>query len=411
MGLFDNVEMAPADPILGISTAFNACDNPKKVNLGVGAYRDENGKPWVLPTVRAAEEKLLQMQEQGKANHEYLGIDGIPEFYNAAVKLMLGDDCQPLKDGKLCTVQCLSGTGALRLGASVMQQFMPQSAIYIPNPTWGNHKKIFPRDGVQVKEYTYYDPATCGLNFAGMCADLKAMPPNSVVLLHACAHNPTGVDPTQDQWKEIANIMKAGKLVPMLDSAYQGFASGDFDKDAWPCRLFASEGFEMMLCQSFAKNMGLYGERTGAFTIICETKDIAVKMMSQIKPFIRTMYSSPPGHGAKIANIILNDPVTLAAWKAEVKSMADRIIQMRVELLAALTSIACPPPKGVANWTHVTSQIGMFTFTGLTEPQCKVLTEKYFIFLTMDGRVSMAGLNSEKCKYLAEAMKDAIESA
>lgn len=404
MSNFEDVEQAPVDTILGVGLAFKACTEPKKLNLGVGAYRDEAGNPWVLPTVKAAETQMLKMIDEGKLNHEYLTIDGIPAFYNAAVKLMFGEDCTPLKEGRVMTVQCLSGTGGLRLAASVISKYMPGSDIYIPNPTWGNHKAIFPRDGVSVKEYTYYDPKTCGLNFEGMCADLKAMPDKSVVLLHACAHNPTGVDPTQEQWKTILSICQEKKLFPLMDSAYQGFASGDFDKDAWPCRLFAESGLEMMLCQSFAKNMGLYGERTGAFSIVVAKPEMTKKMLSQVKIFIRTMYSSPPGHGANIASIILNDPVQLAAWKAEVKIMADRIILMRTKLSEALKANSTP-----GNWDHVLNQIGMFTFTGLTKDQVKYMTETHFIFLTPDGRISMAGLNEEKCKYLANAMKDAIE--
>ena len=239
-----------------------------------------------------------------------------------------------------------------------------------------------------------------------MCADLNKMKSGDVVLLHACAHNPTGVDPTEEQWKEIARIMKERGLVPLIDSAYQGFASGDFDKDAWACRYFAELGIELYLVQSFAKNMGLYGERTGLMTVICKDEDNAARLRSQIKPFIRTMYSSPPAHGARIAEQILNDPAQVTAWKAEVKIMADRIIKMRELLFQALKDNGCP-----GNWDHVVNQIGMFTFTGLNPEQVAILTEKHHIFLTKDGRISMAGLSESKCKYLADAMKDAIESA
>jgi len=227
-----------------------------------------------------------------------------------------------------------------------------------------------------------------------------------VVLLHACAHNPTGVDPTVEQWKEIAKVCVEGKLVPLLDSAYQGFASGDFDKDAWACRHFAELGIEMFLIQSFAKNMGIYGERTGAFTVICESKEVAAKLKSQLKIIIRTMYSNPPKNGAQIASTILNDPVALTAWKAEVKTMADRIIQMRQELYDGLKANGCP-----GSWEHVVNQIGMFTYTGLKPAQVEILTNKWHVYLTKDGRISMAGLSSPKCKYLADAMKDAVVSA
>uniref|UniRef100_A0A7S4G3Y9 aspartate transaminase n=1 Tax=Eutreptiella gymnastica TaxID=73025 RepID=A0A7S4G3Y9_9EUGL len=405
MSLFASVAMAPPDPILGVTQAWRADTSPDKLNLGVGAYRSEEGQPWVLPTVKDAEAELLKQQEAGKINKEYLPIDGIPEFYNASVKLMLGEDSAPIKEGRACIVQCLSGTGGLRLAAAVIGNYMKGKAIYIPNPTWGNHKAIFPQQGVEVKQYRYYKPATCGLDFEGMMEDLKAMPSGSVVLLHACAHNPTGVDPTEEQWKAIADVIKEKGLFPMMDSAYQGFASGDFDKDAWACRYFASLGVEMMLIQSFAKNMGLYGERTGTFTTICVDKDSADRLKSQIKILIRTMYSSPPAHGARIAALILNDPARLTAWKAEVKIMADRIINMRKELHAALLANGCP-----GTWDHVINQIGMFTFTGLKPGQVEHLTSKHHIYLTKDGRISMAGLNGPKVKYLADAMKDAITS-
>eukprot|EP00667_Euglena_gracilis_P017712 EG_transcript_18732 len=342
MSLFSEVVQAPVDPILGVTIAWRADPSPDKMNLGVGAYRGEDGKPWVLPTVKAAEEELLKRQEEGKVNKEYLPIDGVPEFYDKALLLMLGNDSTPIKEGRVCAVQCLSGTGGLRLGAAIIGRYLKGAAVYTPVPTWGNHNSIFPQEGIELKHYRYYDPATCGLDFKGMVEDLKAMPPRSVVLLHACAHNPTGVDPTEEQWKEIFSIVKEKELFPFLDSAYQGFASGDFDKDAMACRLFAESGLEMMLSQSFAKNMGLYGERCGTFSVVCKDKDSATRLKSQLKIVIRTMYSSPPGHGAYIASIILSDPAKLTAWKAEVKLMADRIIRMRQELYNALKANGCP---------------------------------------------------------------------
>jgi aspartate aminotransferase len=373
------------------------------MNLGVGAYRDEDGKPWVLPTVTAAEEELLRLQAQGKINHEYLSIEGHPDFYEKAVLLLLGNDSTPLKEGRATVVQCLSGTGGLRIGAAVLGRYMKGSAVYIPVPTWGNHNAIFPQEGVTVKPYRYYNAATCGLDFEGLLEDLNAMPPRSAVLFHACAHNPTGVDPTEDQWRTIAQVVKSRDLFPLLDSAYQGFASGDFDKDAFACRLFVELGIEMMVFQSFAKNMGLYGERAGTCTVICADKESAEKLKSQMKIIIRTMYSSPPGHGAYIASLILGDPARLAAWKAEVKLMADRIIRMRQELYAALKANGCP-----GSWEHVINQIGMFTFTGLKPKQVEYLTSQYHIYLTKDGRISMAGITSARVQYLADAIKGAV---
>uniref|UniRef100_F7GVX7 Aspartate aminotransferase n=1 Tax=Callithrix jacchus TaxID=9483 RepID=F7GVX7_CALJA len=348
-----HVEMGPPDPILGVTEAFKRDTNSKKMNLGVGAYRDDNGKPYVLPSVR-----------------------------------------------KFVTVQTISGTGALRIGASFLQRFFKFSRdVFLPKPSWGNHTPIFRDAGMQLQGYRYYDPKTCGFDFTGAMEDISKIPEQSVVLLHACAHNPTGVDPRPEQWKEIAAVVKKRNLFAFFDMAYQGFASGDGDKDAWAVRHFIEQGINVCLCQSYAKNMGLYGERVGAFTMICKDADEAKRVESQLKILIRPMYSNPPLNGARIAAAILNTPDLRKQWLQEVKGMADRIISMRTQLVSNLKK-----EGSTHNWQHISDQIGMFCFTGLKPEQVERLTKEFSIYMTKDGRISVAGVTSSNVGYLAHAI-------
>uniref|UniRef100_A0A2K5RIB9 Aspartate aminotransferase n=2 Tax=Cebidae TaxID=9498 RepID=A0A2K5RIB9_CEBIM len=348
-----HVEMGPPDPILGVTEAFKRDTNSKKMNLGVGAYRDDNGKPYVLPSVR-----------------------------------------------KFVTVQTISGTGALRIGASFLQRFFKFSRdVFLPKPSWGNHTPIFRDAGMQLQGYRYYDPKTCGFDFTGAMEDISKIPEQSVLLLHACAHNPTGVDPRPEQWKEIATVVKKRNLFAFFDMAYQGFASGDGDKDAWAVRHFIEQGINICLCQSYAKNMGLYGERVGAFTMICKDADEAKRVESQLKILIRPMYSNPPLNGARIAATILNTPDLRKQWLQEVKGMADRIISMRTQLVSNLKK-----EGSTHNWQHITDQIGMFCFTGLKPEQVERLTKEFSIYMTKDGRISVAGVTSSNVGYLAHAI-------
>nr|KAF6409954.1 glutamic-oxaloacetic transaminase 2 [Rousettus aegyptiacus] len=348
-----HVEMGPPDPILGVTEAYKRDTNSKKMNLGVGAYRDDNGKPYVLPSIR-----------------------------------------------KYVTVQTISGTGALRIGANFLQKFFKFSRdVFLPKPSWGNHTPIFRDAGLQLQGYRYYDPKTCGFDFTGAMEDISKMPQQSVLLLHACAHNPTGVDPRPEQWKEIAAVVKKNNLFAFFDMAYQGFASGDGNKDAWAVRHFIEQGINICLCQSYAKNMGLYGERVGAFTVICKDADEAKRVESQLKILIRPMYSNPPLNGARIASTILNSPDLRKQWLQEVKGMADRIIGMRTQLVSNLKK------EGSShNWQHITDQIGMFCFTGLKPEQVERLTKEFSIYMTKDGRISMAGVTSGNVGYLAHAI-------
>ncbi|ETN43308.1 uncharacterized protein HMPREF1541_02467 [Cyphellophora europaea CBS 101466] len=393
---FANVKEGPPDAILGITEAFKKDSFSEKINLGVGAYRDDQGKPYVLPSVREAEQKVV-----GKAlDKEYAGITGVPSFTKAAALLAYGPDSAAIKEDRIAITQSISGTGALRIGGAFLERFYPHGkAIYIPTPSWANHKAVFTDSGLDVKQYKYYNKDTIGLDFDGMVADLKAAPENSIVLLHACAHNPTGIDPTPEQWKQISQVVKEKGHFPFFDMAYQGFASGDTDKDAYPIRLFIEEGHQMVLAQSFAKNMGLYGERVGAFSVVCESAEEKKRLDSQIKILVRPLYSNPPVHGARIASEILNDPSLNKQWLGEVKGMADRIIKMRALLKENLQKLGSKQ-----NWDHITNQIGMFAYTGLKPEQMEVLAKEHSVYATKDGRISVAGITSANVKRLAESI-------
>jgi len=393
---WSGVEMGPPDAILGVSEAFKKDSNPKKMNLGVGAYRDDNGQPFVLPSVRKAE-KLIMDRE---LNKEYAPIGGEGDFCNESAKLAFGNDSSVVKDGRNVTIQGISGTGSLRVGTSFLSKWFPgNKVVYLPKPSWGNHTPIVKHSGIDVGAYRYYDAATCGLDFAGAMEDISKIPEGSIIMLHACAHNPTGVDPTPEQWKEMSAVIKARKLLPFFDMAYQGFASGDVDKDAFAVRQFLDEGHNILLSQSYSKNMGLYGERTGAFTVVCTDKEEAARVESQIKIIVRPLYSNPPRHGARIVTEILSNPEIRPEWLVDVKTMADRIITMRTQLKDGLAR-----EGSIKNWQHITDQIGMFCFTGMTPDQVAKITKDFSVYLTKDGRISVAGISSSNVDYLAHAM-------
>lgn len=396
------VVAGPPDPILGVTEAFKADKDPRKINLGVGAYRDENGKPYILGTVKKAEERITA----SRPDKEYLPITGLPEFNKRAALLAYGVDSVPLKQNAIAVTQSISGTGALRIGAAFLARHYPHSkTIYLPVPSWGNHTPVFRDSGLEVRGYRYFDKNTVGLDFEGLKADLQAAPEQSIVLLHACAHNPTGVDPTQEQWVQISDIVKERKLFTFFDMAYQGFASGSTARDAFAVRHFVSQGHQIALAQSFAKNMGLYGERVGAFSLTTADPSEKARVDSQLKILIRPLYSNPPLHGARIASTILADEALHVQWEGEVKGMADRIISMREKLYEMLTHDLKTPGE----WSHIKSQIGMFSFTGLTAPQTKVLAEKAHVYMTADGRISMAGLNTKNIEYFAQSVDAAVK--
>ncbi|XP_052003550.1 glutamic-oxaloacetic transaminase 2b, mitochondrial [Xyrauchen texanus] len=390
------VQMGPPDPILGVTEAYKRDTNLQKMNLGVGAYRDDNGKPYVLSCVRKAEALIASKM----LDKEYLPIGGLGDFTKACAELSMGPDSEVLKGKRNITVQTISGTGSLRVGANFLSRFHTVATdVYLPKPSWGNHTPIFRDAGMQLKSYRYYDPATCGFDFAGALDDISKIPEHSVIMLHACAHNPTGVDPRQEQWKELSAAIQKRKLLVFFDMAYQGFASGDIDRDAWAVRYFIEQGHNILLSQSFAKNMGLYGERVGGFTVVCADAEEAKRVESQLKILIRPIYSNPPMNGARIASTILNTPDLRSEWLDEVKSMANRIIRMREMLVANLKK------EGSShNWQHVIDQIGMFCFTGLKPEQVERLTKEFSVYMTKDGRISVAGVTSGNVGYLAHAI-------
>uniref|UniRef100_A0A0N5BSK1 Aspartate aminotransferase n=1 Tax=Strongyloides papillosus TaxID=174720 RepID=A0A0N5BSK1_STREA len=395
-GWFKDVPMGPPDAILGVTEAYKKDKNEKKINLGVGAYRDDQGKPWVLPSVRAAEKRIIEKE----LDKEYAGIAGIPEFTKKAAQLAFGEDSTILSEKRNATVQSISGTGALRVGSNFLSAFHSGPKVcYQPSPTWGNHVPVFKHAGVEVKQYRYYDKNTCGFDEKGCLEDISKIPQGSIILLHACAHNPTGVDPSFEQWQKMEEVIRSRNLYVFFDMAYQGFASGDILKDAQAVRYFAKKGHNLCLAQSFAKNMGLYGERVGAYTIVCPDKDEADRVMSQLKIQIRPVISNPPIHGARIATEILTDPSLKEQWLTDVKTMADRIISMRKQLKSLLEK-----EGSTRNWEHITNQIGMFCFTGISPEQVNKLTNDFSIYLTKDGRISVAGVSSKNVEYLAHAL-------
>lgn|ERR1711974_31107 len=385
----------PPDPILGVTQAFLKDTSPDKINLGVGAYRDDNNKPHVLPVVREAEKRVYE----GKLNHEYGPIVGLPPYPELAAKLILGEDSKAIADGRNATTQAISGTGACRLGADFLNRFQKGRAVYLPDPTWANHIPIFKDAGFEVKTYKYYDPATNGLNKEGFLGDIKNAPEGQIILLHACAHNPTGVDPDKDTWAELSDICKSRKHIVFFDCAYQGFASGDAERDAYAVRKFVEDGHDLMVAQSFAKNFGLYGERAGALSILGKNKAERDAIDSQLKIMIRPQYSNPPIFGARIVLTILGDKALTEQWKVEVKEMADRIIKMRHLLVEKLKEAGSK-----RNWQHIIDQIGMFCYSGLTPAEVESLAKDHHVYMVKSGRISMAGVTSSNVGYLAKAM-------
>ncbi|KAJ6361486.1 hypothetical protein OIU78_002008 [Salix suchowensis] len=425
--VFSHVVRGPEDPILGVTVAYNKDPSPVKLNLGVGAYRTEEGKPLVLNVVRKAE--LLLVNDRSRVK-EYLPITGLAEFNKLSAKLMFGANwlfliacllspptplsCSlPLPPLEIALQFKRTGlqlfNACLALVHCVLELNFWQNTIFngqytFPSQHGETIPKIFTLAGLSVKTYRYYDPATRGLNFQGLVEDLSSASSGAIVLLHACAHNPTGVDPTFQQWEQIRKLMRSKGLMPFFDSAYQGFASGNLDADAQPVRMFVADGGELLLAQSYAKNMGLYGERIGALSIVCKTADVAARVESQLKLVIRPMYSNPPIHGASIVAAILKNRDLYNEWTVELKAMADRIINMRQKLFEALRARGTP-----GDWSHIVKQIGMFTFTGLNSKQVSFMTKEYHIYMTSDGRISMAGLSSKTVPHLADAIHAAVK--
>eukprot|EP01099_Mayorella_cantabrigiensis_P005406 TRINITY_DN4324_c0_g1_i1.p1 TRINITY_DN4324_c0_g1~~TRINITY_DN4324_c0_g1_i1.p1 ORF type:complete len:410 (-),score=94.16 TRINITY_DN4324_c0_g1_i1:228-1457(-) len=404
MSFFEHVTEAPDDSILGLNLKYRADNSANKVDLGVGAYRDETGAPWVLPVIRKAEEKILGDTSLTK---EYLPIDGFAPFNFASRRVLFGEHLAEQLESLFVTAQTLSGTGSLRVGAEFIASNMgpAQKTIYISNPTWGNHNAIFTKAGLKVQSYRYLASNGTQLDLQGLLTDLDAVPAGSVILLHPCAHNPTGVDPTKEQWNQIVDLVQRKKLLPYFDSAYQGFATGDLDNDAYAIRLCAERKIELFASQSFAKNLGLYGERAGAFHVLTSSPTQARYVLSQLKIVIRPMYSNPPLHPARLVTAVLNNPESYEEWKGCLRTMSGRLIKMRHELHRKLIELKTP-----GNWDHIVTQVGMFSYTGLTEEQVNILVTKYHIYLLKNGRISLSGLNEKTVGYVAQAIHDAVTS-
>ncbi|XP_049576608.1 aspartate aminotransferase, cytoplasmic [Syngnathus scovelli] len=406
MSVFSDVPQAPPVAVFKLSADFRDDSHPQKVNLGVGAYRTDDSQPWVLPVVKKVERLIV---DDATLNHEYLPILGLPEFRSAASKVALGEDSAAIKEGRVGGVQALGGTGALRIGAEFLRRWYngvnnTATPVYVSKPTWENHNAVFADAGFKdVRPYRYWDAAKRGLDLSGLLDDLEKAPEGSIFVLHACAHNPTGTDPSPDQWKQMAEIMKRRNLFVFFDSAYQGFASGSLEKDAWAIRFFVSQGFELFVAQSFSKNFGLYNERVGNLTVVARDADNLGRILSQMEKIVRTTWSNPPSQGARIVSKTLNCPELFAEWQGNVKTMADRVLLMRDQLKSKLQALGTP-----GTWDHITQQIGMFSFTGLNPNQVAFMIKEKHVYLMASGRINMCGLTSKNLDYVAQAIHDAV---
>ncbi|CAL4060896.1 unnamed protein product, partial [Meganyctiphanes norvegica] len=403
---FSEITQAPPIEVFAVMKSFTDDANPKKVNLSVGGCDASQAAPWCHLELR----RRVRSRQGAKLGAQTINphYPFLPAFPHAACvpSRSLRSLTQPARaeSVRATGIQTLSGTGGLRVAADFLHSILKHNTFYYSTPTWGNHRLIFLNAGfTEAKQYRYWDEKTKGLDFAGWVEDLRNAPENSVIIMHACAHNPTGVDPTMDQWKEIADVCEERKLFPLFDSAYQGFASGDLDKDAQAIRYFASRGFEMLITQSFAKNFGLYNERVGNMVILVKDPAVIVPMRSQITLIVRGNYSNPPNHGARIVSRVLNDPARFQQWRDHILTMSGRIKEMRTGLRERLEKLGTP-----GTWGHITDQIGMFSFTGLTAVQAKHLADKYSIYLLSSGRINICGLTTGNIDYVAEAINDAV---
>ena len=396
--LFADVHLAPRDPILGITEAYNADANPRKVNLGVGVYCNDEGKVPLLECVKRAEREIT-----AKATpRTYLPIDGLPAYDKSVQQLLLGSDGELIATGRVVTVQALGGTGGLRVGADFLRKFLPQASVAISDPSWENHRALFEGAGFEVRTYPYYDAATHGLAFEAMRQSLDAMAPGTIVVLHACCHNPTGVDPTPAQWDEILRAVRARGLVPFLDLAYQGFGAGT-EADAGVVRRFAATPGPLFVSNSFSKSFSLYGERVGALTVVAASRDEAARVLSQLKRVVRANYSNPPTFGGQIVSLVLGNPELRELWEIELGGMRERIREMR-ELLVRKLAERAPGH----DFAFVREQRGMFSYSGLDKAQVGRLREEFSVYAIDTGRICVAALNSKNIDYVADAIASVL---
>ncbi|QMW28328.1 hypothetical protein AFCA_003881 [Aspergillus flavus] len=401
---FEAASYIPPDAIFALTAEYNADTFAQKVNLGQGTYRDENGQPWVLPSVQKARGTLLSKG----LNHEYLPILGLQTFRNEATKLALGSEIYDKKQSQLAICQSLSGTGALHLAGLLLRSVRsPLPKVYIPSPTWSNHGQVFSSLGFQCETFQYYDAEKRDIDIEAYYSALRAAEPNSVVIIHACAHNPTGCDPSKEQWKQIGLIMKERKLFPLFDAAYLGFNSGNVDDDAFAMRYFINElQMEAGGCLSFAKNMGLYGERVGCLFFAAGTEKAATNTQSVLEMLQRSEVSNPPAYGAKIASAILGDETLKEMWYADLITMSGRIRSMRQALYDGLIKFGAP-----GTWDHLIRQSGMFGFLGLSPAVVQKLKDKYHIYMASNSRVSIAGLNPSNVEYVARSIAECLNES
>jgi aromatic-amino-acid transaminase len=394
MSLFSAVEMAPRDPILGLNEQFNADTNPAKVNLGVGVYYDDNGK---LPLLKCVQEAEKQMAAAPKARG-YLPIDGIAAYDSAVKGLVFGADSDMVKSGRVATVQGIGGTGGLKIGADFLKKVSPNAKVLISDPSWENHRALFAQAGFVVESYPYYDAAKRGVNFEGMLAALKAAAPGTIVVLHACCHNPTGYDISAADWDQVIAVVKANNLTPFLDMAYQGFGYG-IAEDGAVIGKFVAAGLNFFVSTSFSKSFSLYGERVGALSVACASKEECDRVLSQLKIMIRTNYSNPPTHGGTVCAMVLNTPELRAMWEEELAEMRVRIKAMRSSFVEKLKAAGVKQ-----DMSFITTQIGMFSYSGLSKDQMVRLRNEFGVYGTDTGRMCVAALNSKNIDHVCASI-------
>ncbi len=397
--MWKNIEAAPADSILGLTEAFKKETNSQKVNLGVGVYKDDAGNTPVLQSVKAAEKILLEKEK----TKSYLPISGDPVYGSCVQKLLFGEGSEVIENGRAATVHAPGGTGALRVGADLLKKFNPQAKVWVSKPTWANHKGIFSAAGFGIAEYAYYDASKMSLDFPALVASLESVPEGDIVLLHACCHNPSGVDLNEDQWRQVVEIAKARGWVPFLDFAYQGFGAG-VNEDRFAVEAFAAAGCDFLVASSFSKNFGLYNERTGALTVISPTREESVVAMSHLKTTIRVIYSNPPAHGGLVAATILSDQELYKQWIEELAAMRERIVAMRGALVDGIAA------RGIdRDFSFIKEQRGMFSFSGLNDDIVAWLRDNKAIYVVGGGRINLAGLTTANIDYVCDAIAEALK--
>lgn len=392
--MFEHITAAPADPILGLGEAFKAEQRSQKVNLGIGVYKDAHGNTPIMKAVKEAEKRLFDLE----TSKNYLAIDGVAEFNARTKELLFGKDSEIVKKVRAKTVQSLGGTGALRIAAEFIKRQTKAQNVWISNPTWPNHNAIFNAVGITIREYRWYDAERKALDWDNLIADLSNAGEGDVVLLHGCCHNPTGIDPTPEQWKILADMSAKNGWLPLFDFAYQGLANG-LEEDAIGLRTFAQNHKELLVSSSYSKNFGLYNERVGAFTLVAETEEIAAVALTQVKSIIRTLYSNPASHGAATVSIVLDDAQLRAQWEEELAEMRNRIKAMRVKFVELLKEFGAEQDFG-----FIMQQNGMFSFSGLSPEQVDRLKEEFAIYAVRSGRINVAGITEDNIRYLCESI-------